>query len=122
YCNDKRNPHHVSAVFDSLNRKRKVLKDGELEEAVEWCRLNSCRGWKATKSSLFPTIKDPQTINARLDGKVENKNERRYSKILTEQEEESLVRYMKNMNRCLQSLSEKEVEKYAFSTNYNFAK
>ena len=115
WCNDKRNPHHVSAVYDSLNRKRKVVKDGELEEAVEWCRLNNCRGWKAKKSGLFPSIKDPRTINARLDGKVKNKNERSYCKILTEQEEESLVRFIKNRNRCLQSLSEKEVEKYALA-------
>ena len=60
-----------------------MAKERALIEAVEWCQLNGHRGWKAVNSGLFPGIKDPQTINKRLDGMIETGKEKDYCKILT---------------------------------------
>ena len=48
---------HINHVLDLLNRKQ-TAKESALMEAVEWCRLNGHRGWKAVSSGLFPGIKD----------------------------------------------------------------
>ena len=95
----RRNNHHQSHVLGSFNRKQTVAKETALTETVEWCKLNGHRGWKAVNSGLFPGIKDPQTINKRLDGMIETGKEKDYCKILTSTEGESLFRYIKNRNR-----------------------
>ena len=74
----RRNNHCQSHVLDSLNRKQMVAKETALIEAVEWCKLNGHRGWKAVNSGLFPGIKDPQTINKRLDKMIEAGKEKDY--------------------------------------------
>ena len=94
----RRNNHHQSYVLDSLNRKQTVAKETALIEAVEWCKLNRHRGWKAVNSGSFPGFKDPPTIDKRLDGMIETGKEKDYCKILTSIEEESLLRYIKNRN------------------------
>ena len=111
YRQTRRVMHLCSAALDAVNRKRTISKNQALQEAVQWCMDNGCKGWKAVKSGLFPEIKDPRTINSHFDKKLETGNEKSYCKILTNSEENSLIRYMKNRNRCLQSLSEKDVEK-----------
>ena len=95
----RRNNHHQSHILDSLNRKQTVAKETVLIEAVEWCTLNGHRDWKTVNSGLFSGIKDPRTINKRLDGVIETGKEKDYCKILTSTEEESLSRYIKNRNR-----------------------
>ena len=95
----RRNNHHQSHVLVSLNQKQTVTKETALIEAVEWCKLNGHRGWKAVNSGLFPGIKDPQTINKQLDGVIKTGKEKDYCKILTSTEKESLLRYIKNRNR-----------------------
>ena len=60
-----------------------MAKETALIETVEWCQLNGHRGWKAVNSGLFLGIKDPQTINKRLDGMIETGKEKDYCKILT---------------------------------------
>ena len=81
-----------------------------IEEAVEWCRDNGRRGWSAIKSGLFAGIKDPRTINKRLDSVIKTGEEKQYCKILTASEETVLVRHIKNKQRCLQSMKRSEVE------------
>ena len=99
FCEIRRNNHHQGHVLDSLNQKQTVAKKTALIEAVKWCKLNGHRGWKVVNSGLFPGIKDPRTINKRLDGVIETGKEKDYCKILTSTEEESLLRYIKNRNR-----------------------
>ena len=61
-------------------------------------------------TGLFPSIGCPKTINRRLDGQVITNEEKRYCSLLTKEEEESLVWYMKNRSRCLQGMNQKAVE------------
>ena len=103
-------PWHQSNAIDRVNQARINTKAAQLQDAVEWCQEQNCRGYLAVKSGHFPQIKDPRTINKRLDKIMKVGEDRWYCTILTEKEESSLVRYLKNRNRCLQSLTEKEVE------------
>ena len=75
------------------------LKSKQIEEAVEWCRINNKRGWAAINTGKFPLVKDLRTINKRLDGVVETGKEKEYCTIFTTEEEESIVCYIKNKNR-----------------------
>ena len=50
-------------------------------------------------------------INRNLDGKVINCQERSYCTILTNEEEECIVSFLKNKNRCMQAVNEKDREK-----------
>ena len=59
---------------------------------------------------MFPSIKCPKSINRRLDGIVVAGEEKRYCSILTSDEEESLVRYIKNRSQCLQGMNATKVE------------
>ena len=58
--------HQYSYVLNSLNKKKTILKEAPLKEAVEWCQANDYKGWKAVKSRLCPQIKDLGTINKHL--------------------------------------------------------
>ena len=75
------------------------MKSKQLEEAVEWCRINNKCGWAAINSGKFPLIKDLRTINKRIDGVIITANEKEYCSIFTKDEEESLVCYIINKNR-----------------------
>lgn len=90
---------HQSSALDGVLQKRVNSRAIQLNEAVEWCQLNDCRGYLAIKSGEFPLIRDARTINKRLDSKIETGEEKRYCSILTDKEELSLVRYLKNRNR-----------------------
>ena len=48
---------------------------------------------------------DRQTINRRLDGKIIN------GRVLTENEEQSIVAYVKNKNRALQGVNRSDLTK-----------
>ena len=43
------------------------MRSKQLEEAVEWSRVNNKRGWAANISGKIPLIKDLRTINKRID-------------------------------------------------------
>ena len=75
------------------------MKNKQLEEAVEWCRISNKRGWVAINSGKFPLIKDLRTINKRIDDVIVTGNEEEYSSIFTKKEEESLVCYIRNKNK-----------------------
>ena len=72
------------------------MKSKQLEEAIEWFRINNKRGWAAINSGKFPLIKDLRTINKRIDGVIITGNEKECCSIFTKDEEESLVCYIRN--------------------------
>ena len=43
-------------------------KDVQMSDAVQYCQDNNCRGYAALQTGRFPLIKDPRTVNKRLDG------------------------------------------------------
>lgn len=94
-----------------IKRKATVEKNKQLESAVQWCRENNVRGHAAIKTGQFPLIKDRETINRRLDGKIINGFERQYCAILMEEEEMSIVTYIKNKNRAMQGINKAELTK-----------
>ena len=63
-----------------------------------------------TNWKLSADYDDGRAINRRLDGAVENSAEYESRSVLTIQEEDTLVRYLKNMNRCNQGVSRKGCE------------
>ena len=48
-----------------LQEKQKKRQD-EISAVVKYCVENDCKGYEAITSGLFPTTKDPRTINRRL--------------------------------------------------------
>ena len=51
--------HHVSASSDRLLKGIEKNKQEELRRAVEYWLENGCKGYKAIKSGLFPSINVP---------------------------------------------------------------
>ena len=90
-------------------QKMRERKAAQLQEACAWCIENNARGYKALSTGLFPLIKDKATINRRLDKKVTTGKEKEYCTILTTEEEESLVSFVKNKNRCLQGINKADL-------------
>ena len=43
---------HQSLAHDAIIQKGSSRKASELEEAVEWCKLNDKRGWSAVKWAI----------------------------------------------------------------------
>ena len=82
-------------------RKQTNEKEEQLKAAEAWCRANGKPGYAALKTGQFPLIKDRETINKRLDGKLLTGEERLYCKVLTSQEENMIVQCVKNKNRCI---------------------
>ena len=72
-------------------------KTKEIEAAVKYCRDN-CKGYKAITDLSLQYIKDPRTINSHLAGEVLTRNEKKSQRILTVEEENSLVKYLVNRN------------------------
>ena len=74
----------------------------EMERAVQYCRDNNCKGYKAIADLSLEYIKDARTINQHLEGNVITGDEKRNQRILTVKEEKSLVKYLVNRNRACQ--------------------
>ena len=103
--NRRRNNSHALIARELINKK-----EAQLNEAVEWCRNNNKRGWSALQIGNFPLITDARAINRRLDGLVSTNAAYESRSILTNQEEQTLVSYLKNMNRCHQGISRSQCE------------
>ena len=101
--NRRKNNAHDKIVREQIN-----LKNAQMAAAVEWCTSNGKRGWAALQTGNYPLLNDARSINRRLDGKVESKKEYESRSVMTIHEEESVVSYMKNMNRCNQGISRKD--------------
>ena len=84
----------------------------QLHAAVEYCKENNWHGYKPIKEGICPSIKDPHTINSRLDNVDQPVIKRRSnSAILTLIEEKKLVAFIKNKNHACQGFSRADVEK-----------
>ena len=88
-----------SIAHATVNREFMNLECQQIEEAIRYCNVNNVRGWAALKTGQFPLIKDGRTINSHLDGLVKNGSEKEYCSVLTVEEENALVRHIKNKNR-----------------------
>ena len=90
--------------------KRKEIEQKELQiaNAVSWCRANNKRGHAALKTGMFPLIKDRGTIDRWLDGQHQN-HKKEHLRILTPEEESSIVEFIKNKNRCHQGITRKHI-------------
>ena len=82
----------------------------EIEAAVKYCRDNNCKSYKAITDLSLQYIKDLRTINSHLAGEVLTGNEKKSQRILTVEEENSLVKYLVNRNRACQGLTDVQVE------------
>ena len=74
---------------------------------MSYCKAKNCRGFAAISAGICPDIKDKRTINRRLVGEVISGKEKQYCSILTDEEEEILVMFIKNKNRALQPVNRK---------------
>ena len=92
---------HNSVKEDQLIKRKKIIKDRDIYEAVQWCKENCKRGYAAIKTGFFPSIKDARTVNAYLDGEREIGEQNRYQNIMTKDEEDIFVRYLTNKNRLV---------------------
>ncbi|XP_066924340.1 uncharacterized protein [Clytia hemisphaerica] len=92
----------------AVKRKQINEKSAQIEEAVEWCKINGKKGYSALKTGRFPLIKDRGTIDRRLkEKKINSKKE--HQRILTPEEERSVVEFAKNKNRCHQGISRRDI-------------
>ena len=80
-----------------LNKTKLVRK--QLTAAVQYCKDNDCSGYAALSSGKFPLIKDPRTINKRLDADIEEAKMYEDRQVLTVEQEKALVQYVINKNR-----------------------
>ena len=99
----KRALEPISPIFLTIEQ--------QLEIAVQWCQENYESGHAAIKTGQFPLIKDRETTNRRLDGKIVNRLERKCCAILMK-EETSIGSYIKNKNRAIQGINKAELTKF----------
>ena len=105
-----------SKTSSKVMRKVNEQRDDELTCAIQWCWENNCRGSAAIKSGLFQLIKDPRTINKYLDGEIKIGHTKEYCSILNVDEEDQIVRYVKNKNRYMQGINKRELSAIIFKT------
>ena len=105
-----KNTRHLSLHHEKVNAKKLDDKKEEINRAVQYCRDNNCKGYKAINDLSLIHVKDPRTINQHLQGNVTTGNEKENQRMLTMDEEKSLVKYLVNRNRACQGLSDKQVE------------
>ena len=90
-------------------------KQDQIAEAVEYCKLHGCRGQRALSSGCFPLIKDPKTINRRLDETITHGLKKQHCSILLPEEETIVVTHMIHKSRSLQPVSRKEANNIVMS-------
>ena len=103
--NSRRSSCHKNNAEAKVARKKITEKEQQLKEAVEWSNEHNVRGYSAIKSGLFPLVKNRRTIDKRLDGVIVTGNEKEYCSILTSEEEDYIVTFVKNKNRSYQGIN-----------------
>ena len=63
---------------------------------------------------IVSLIKGRETINRWLNQKIVIGQEKNYCNILTNDEEEGVVTFLKNKDRCIQAINMKDLEKMIF--------
>ena len=71
---------HQSISHDAIRQgaTTNTKRMSQIDEAVAYCKENSCRGKKALNSGLFPSIGCHKTINRRLDGEITTGREKQH--------------------------------------------
>ena len=93
---------HLSAAHDKIQHNHSKAVTEELEKAVDFCKANKCRGYAAIATGNFQLIKDPRTINKRLDSSndsIVTGQGKTHLRVLTFEEEASFMNYLLNKNR-----------------------
>lgn len=93
---------HLSVAHEKIEARQSKVRTEELKSAVKYCKDNNCRGYAAIATGLFPLVKDPKTINSRLDvpqNEIIFSQGNAHLRVLTFDEENKLVKYLKNKNR-----------------------
>lgn len=93
---------HLSSAHEKIHFKHSKAVTQELKQAVAYCKANGCRGYAAIATGKFKLIKDPRTINSRLDSpddKIIIGQGKAHQRVLTFEEEKSFVNYLQNKNR-----------------------
>ena len=55
---------HLSQWHERQKVKSRKEREDQLLKAVQYCNDNSCKGYSALATGLFPLIKDLHTINS----------------------------------------------------------
>ena len=92
-----------------MKRKNIDEKEKQIQATVNWCKENGKKGYAALQTGNFPLIKDRGTIDRRLIKNINCKKE--HSRILAPEEEQLVVEFIKNKNRCHQGISRNYVTK-----------
>ena len=92
-----------------MKRKNIDEKEKQIQAAVNWCKENGKKQYAALQTGNFPPIKDRGTIDCWLIKNVNRKKE--HLRILAPEEEQSVVEFIKNKNRCHQGVSRNHVTK-----------
>ena len=74
---------------------------------MSWYKEHNKKGYAALQTGMFSFIKDRGTIDHRLDEKTAN-IKKRHLRILTVEEERSIVEFIKSKNRFHQRISRKQ--------------
>ena len=61
-----------------ITREKQNQREKQFDDAVNWCRTHNTRGYAAIASGNFSLIRDPRTINKRLDGYIVTGKEKDY--------------------------------------------
>ena len=91
----------------------RVAKEEELSRAVKYCQDKNICGYSVVRTGLFPSIKDARTINRQSDQPISpTKSKRSDCKILSDMEEQALVRFLKNKSCSTQGATHAEATKF----------
>ena len=74
---------HLSAAHDKLQFKHSKKMSKQFFKKQYSTVDNNCKGYGALESGLFPLIKDPRTINKRLNEEIRIGEEKSYCRELT---------------------------------------
>ena len=108
-----RKKKHNTLMHLGMYQERVTARREEIKAAVNWCKEQRCRGFKAISSGLFPLIKDPRTINKYIDGVLTLETVKQYCSILTDQEEQMLLKTIINKARSYQPMKRKDSRAFA---------
>lgn len=89
-------------------KEKRSMWEEDMQKAVAYCKEHNVRGGFVIRNGICKLIKDKRSINKRLDGLSKLRKTREDSRILTVNEEEALVRHLKNKNRAMQGMNRKE--------------
>ena len=109
-------PSYCGKVEDLIKHKQEADRAAQLKLAVEWCRENNKRGYAAEHctddegNKLWPLAKQ-NTINRRLDGKVDNDHPFSAHSVLTPAEEADLVAACKELSSHAQGIDREALGK-----------